>query len=170
MEKIQEEKQPFEITDVSSLNFVFREILAPLKEKVAQTKLMESEELERIKKWAEGETKAPLQDIAYWEQRIEDYHLNLLRTDPKQKTISTPYGKSRTTTSAAQPQKTDDEKLLHYAKSNELTDLIDVKETVKWGELKKTLKVVDGNVIDENGEIVEGVSVKPETVSHKVEL
>ena len=29
-----------------------------------------------------------------------------------------------------------------------------------WGELKKTLKIMDNNVIDQHGEIVQGVKVE----------
>lgn len=165
-----EEKEPFQIIDDGSLSWVFREILIPLKAKVERTKALAKIDYERVEKWEQNELRAPLQDIAYWEQRIADYHLDLLSKDPKQKTISTPYGKSKTTTSAEQPDKGDEEKLLKYAKDNKLTELIKVEETIRWGDLKKTLKVVDGKVIDENGEIVEGAKVKPQTVTCKVEL
>ena len=164
------EKERFEITDLSSLSWVMREILHPLKKEVEQVKHLEKLEIERIKEWAEKETRAPLQEMQYWEQRIADYHLSILEQDPKQRTLSTPYGKSRTRRSAAQPDKADDEKLLTYAKSNQLNDLIKVEESVKWGDLKKKLKVVGNNVVDENGEVVPGVVVKPETVTTKLEL
>lgn len=174
MQKIEdfevEEKQAFEINDMGSLTWVMREVLAPLKAKVEQAKELEKAEIERIKLWAENETRSPLQEIEYWEQRIADFHLELLRNDPKQKTLSTPYGKSTSRTSKAQPEMTDEQLLLNYAKNSGFDDLINVKETVKWGDLKKTLKVVGNNVVDANGEIMEGVKVKPETVTTKVEL
>lgn len=45
-------------------------------------------------------------------------------------------------------------------------DFTERKPTLKWGELKKRLQIVDGKVIDaETGEIVQGVSV--ETVAPK---
>ena len=165
-----EEKTPFEITDISSLTWVMREILSPLKSKIAQVKSLQAAENIRIEKWAEEETRSALNDVAYWEQRISDYHLELLRTDPKQKTLSTPYGKSKTVTSKAQPDKADEDKLLAYAKENELTDFIKVEESIRWGDLKKTLKVSGENVVDANGEIVEGAKVKPQTVTCKVEI
>lgn len=164
------EKERFEITDISSLTWVMREVLKPLKEQVQQTKELEAAEIDRIKSWAENETRGPLQEIEYWEQRIKDYHLELLEKDPKQRTLSTPYGKSSSRRSKAQPDKADEEKLLKYVKQNELNDLLKVEESVRWGELKKKLKVVGDNVVDENGEIVEGAIVKPETITTKVEL
>jgi hypothetical protein len=55
--------------------------------------------------------------------------------------------------------KRDDEKLLNWVKSNE-PEFVEVKETPKWGELKKITKVVGNSVVIEStGEIVEGVKV-----------
>nr|MDK7659309.1 hypothetical protein [Bacillus subtilis] len=49
-----------------------------------------------------------------------------------------------------------------------------IKESVAWGDLKKTLTVteLEGKtiVIDSNGQAVPGVEVQPETVSFKVEV
>ena len=49
-----------------------------------------------------------------------------------------------------------------------------IKESVSWGDLKKTLAVteLEGKpiVIDSNGQTVPGVEVQPETVSFKVEV
>ena len=52
----------------------------------------------------------------------------------------------------------DNNKLLDWIKANEL-DYVEVKESPKWGELKKITRVVNGQVITEDGEIVEGVEV-----------
>lgn len=54
--------------------------------------------------------------------------------------------------------KRDNKKLLGWIKANKL-DYVEVKETPKWGELKKITKVVNGQVVTEDGEIVEGVEV-----------
>lgn len=54
--------------------------------------------------------------------------------------------------------KRDNDKLLNWTKKN-APEYIEVKEIPKWGELKKITKVVNGQVITEDGEIVEGVEV-----------
>lgn len=166
------EKQPFEITDMSSLTWVMREILSPLKAKVEQTKMLEKAEIDRIKAWAENENRSPLNDIEYWEQRIADYHLKLLRTDPKQKTLSTPYGKSSSRRSPTSIVKGDEDYLMDYVKENGYSNFIKVerKESVDWKGLKEKLSVAGNHVVDGNGQIVEGAVVKPETVTTKVEL
>ena len=50
----------------------------------------------------------------------------------------------------------DSEKLLAWVQKN-AQDYIEVKESVKWGEFKKSLTLDNGNWITENGEIVDGV-------------
>lgn len=63
----------------------------------------------------------------------------------------------------------DDDKLIAYFRQNDLGEYIKVKEEPKWGEFKKLLSIVDGNVIyTETGEIVDAVSV--ENVPEKFEI
>lgn len=49
-----------------------------------------------------------------------------------------------------------------------------IKNSVKWADLKKSLKIVEISgekvVVDENGQIVPGVIVKPESTSYFVEV
>lgn len=171
-----EEKERFEITDESTLHWTFRK-MRELRGKIVEKEELAKADYARIDEerklvdvWLDNETRSFSQSIEHFDHLIREYHLALLNEDGTQKTLSTPFGKSKTTTTAEQPDKGDEEKLLKYAKDNKLTDLIKVEETIRWGDLKKTLKVVDGKVIDENGEIVEGAKVKPQTVTCKVEL
>ena len=66
--------------------------------------------------------------------------------------------------------KRDNNKLLKWIKANEL-DYVEVKESPKWEELKKVTKVVSGQVVTEDGEIVEGVEVveRPPVMEFKEE-
>lgn len=171
-----EEKERFEITDEATLHWTFRK-MRELKGKIAEKEELAKVEYSRIDEerklvdvWLEKETNSFSQSIEHFEHLIREYHLALLKKDESQKTLSTPFGKSKTVTSAEQPDKGDEEKLLKYAKENKLTELIKVEESIRWGDLKKTLKVVGGNVVDENGEIVEGAKIKPKTVTCKVEI
>ena len=54
--------------------------------------------------------------------------------------------------------KRDNDKLLDWIKFNGL-DYVEIKESPKWGELKKITKVINGQVVTEDGEIIEGVEV-----------
>lgn len=64
--------------------------------------------------------------------------------------------------------KQDDAKLLEYLKASGNEDMIKVTEKPAWGEFKKRLAIMGGQVVDqETGEIVEGVAIieNPDTFS-----
>ena len=168
-----EKKERFEITNESDLSFVFREILIPLKAEVERTKALAKIDYERVQKWEEDKLRGPLQKIEYWEHRISSYHLESLQKDATKKTISTPFGKVKSTTNQAQPDKGDEDKLLAFVKANNLP-FVKTTEEIKWGDLKKTLQVVEKDgvqiVINENGQAVPGATVKPQTTTFKVEI
>lgn len=174
--EVVEGKEPFRITDDGSLHWTFRK-MRELKGEISKKEELANadyahieEEKKLVDEWFKSETKSLNQSLEYFEQLVKDYHLQLLKDDPEQKTLSSPFGKSSSRRSTAQADKGDEDKLLAYAKENKLTDLINVKESVKWGDLKKTLKVSGNNVVDENGVIVEGAVVKPEMVACKVDV
>lgn len=62
--------------------------------------------------------------------------------------------------------KRDDQRLVGWLKENGRGDLVKVEEKPAWGELKKTVAVVDGAVIDtETGAVIDAVTAeqKPDT-------
>ena len=66
-----------------------------------------------------------------------------------------------------QPRKKfDDDALLAYLKASDNEDMIQTTEKPKWGEFKKRLEIVGGQIVDKTtGELVEGVQIieKPDT-------
>ena len=67
--------------------------------------------------------------------------------------------------------KRDNDKLTQWLENNGMKEYIEVKKQAKWGELKKKTKVV-GNVVvlEETGEIVEGVEIVERPAEFKVEV
>lgn len=65
--------------------------------------------------------------------------------------------------------KRDEAKLLNWIKSNKMNEYVEVKETPKWGELKKITKLINGQVATEDGEIIEGVELieRPPVIEFK---
>lgn len=62
--------------------------------------------------------------------------------------------------------KQDDDALLAYLKASGNEDMIQNTEKPKWGEFKKRLEIVGGQIVDKTtGELVEGVQIieKPDT-------
>ncbi|PEW66990.1 hypothetical protein CN448_18850 [Bacillus cereus] len=171
VDQLQDAEQQFEITDINGLNWAFRKISA-LKAKEKEITTLANVERDRITQWEQSELKPIHNSISFFEGHIQRYHAEQLAADPKQKTISTPYGKSKTRKSKETPDKSDEALLLDYVIQNDLAQFI--KNSVKWADLKKSLKIVEISgekvIVDEDGQIVPGVTVKPESISYSVEV
>ncbi|MCY7999352.1 host-nuclease inhibitor Gam family protein [Bacillus haynesii] len=169
---LQQESRPqFEITDMNSLNWAFRKIAA-LKTQEKEIKALAATERQRIDEWETQELKPVADNLDFFENLVSVYHSKQLEQDPKAKTLSTPYGKSKSRAIKEQPKPADKDQLLKHVKEAELTEFI--KEDVKWGDFKKSLSIkeVDGKkvVVDENGQAVPGVEIEPASTSFKVEV
>lgn len=172
IEEIQSQEQKFEISDLNSLNWSFRKIAA-LKQQEKEIKQLADVERERINTWEQDSLNPIHNSISFFEGLVQAYHAKQLAEDPKKnKTISTPYGKSKTRRSSESVEKQNEELLLEYVFENDLGEFI--KSSVKWADLKKSLRIVEISgekvIVDENGQIVPGVSVKPESISYSVEV
>lgn len=171
VEEIQSQETPFEITDLNSLNWAFRKLSA-YKSKEKEIKQLAELERQRIADWERGELSTIFSSLEFFENMIAIYHAKQLEADPKAKTISTPYGKSKTRKSKEAPEKENEDAILQHVIENGMDDYI--KNSVKWADLKKSLKIVEISgekvVVDENGQLVPGVSVKPESISYSVEV
>ncbi|HWL13692.1 MAG TPA: host-nuclease inhibitor Gam family protein [Ureibacillus sp.] len=169
-----ETEQKFEITDLDSLNWALRKVHA-YDAQLREIKSVANSERQRIDSWEQRESKGINESIVFFKHHIAEYHAKVLANDDSKKTLSTPYGKSKSTTSKAQPDKSDEEQLIKFVEENKLPFVEKVvTKKLKWGELKKKLEVVEKNgeqiVIDENGQEVPGVTVKPQTTTFKVEI
>ncbi|MBZ4221909.1 host-nuclease inhibitor Gam family protein [Bacillus wiedmannii] len=171
VDELQDAEQQFEITDINGLNWAFRKLSA-LKSKEKEINQLANVERDRIAEWEKGELISVHNSITFFESHIQRYHAEQLAADPKQKTISTPYGKSKTRKSSEAPEQKDKAQVLQYAIENHLDDCL--KTEVKWGDLKKKFKIAEISgekvVVDEDGQIVPGVTVKPESISYSVEV
>lgn len=165
------EQSKFEITDINSLNWVFRKVSA-LKAKEKEIKQLADVERERIAAWEKTELSTITNSLEFFQNMVAQYHAKQLEKDPKAKTISTPYGKSKTRKTKEAPEKQDEEQILQYVIENEMVDYI--KNSVKWAELKKSLRIAEISgekvVVDANGQLVPGVTVKPESISFSLEV
>lgn len=168
-----DENPTFRVYDLDSANWVFRKLQA-LIAKQNDINALAEKEVARIRDWQEKETAGIAGHISFFEHLLTRYHESQLAADPKAKTISTPYGKLKSTTRKAAPKKTDDAALLQHLKDSGETDYIVVKESPAWGDYKKTLQVAEVNGIatvrDANGQEVPGVEVEPAGTSFKVEV
>jgi hypothetical protein len=171
VEEIQSQETKFEITDLGSLTWAFRKVAA-FKSKEKEIKQLANIERERIAAWEASELSTISHSLEFFESMIAAYHAKQLEADPKAKTISTPYGKSKSRTSKEAPEKANEDAILQHVIENGMEDYI--KNSLKWADFKKAVKIVEISgekvVVDENGQIVPGMTVKPESISYSVEV
>ncbi len=165
------EEAKFEITDKNSLNWAFRKVSA-LKAQEKEIKQLADAERERISEWERSELSTISNSLGFFETMVAAYHAKQLEEDPKAKTISTPYGKSKSRKSKEAPEKENEEAILQHVIENGMDDYI--KTSLKWSDLKKAVKIVEiageKAVVDENGQLVPGMTVKPESISFSLEV
>jgi Bacteriophage Mu Gam like protein len=166
----QEEQRRFEITGLDSLNWAFRKIAA-LNTKAEDITALAKAEHERINEWEKREKDSIAKSLERLESLVTEYHMKVLEQDPKAKTLSTPYGKSKAASRKAQPEKLDEKQILSHVVENELPY---TEPKLKWSDLKKNLRIVEKNgfevVVDENGQVVPGAAVKPAGITYSVEV
>ncbi len=161
-----EEKERFEVYDLAS--WVFRKLHAmALKSKEIDS--VAEAEMERIREWQATEKKRNEANKEYLESLVVRYFTEERAKDEKFK-LSTPWGKVSARKSPPS-YVYDDEKLLNFLKSSDRGEFIRVSESVDKALLKKSVTVQGDVVVDENGEIIDGITIveKGLSVSVKVE-
>ncbi|WP_027309316.1 host-nuclease inhibitor Gam family protein [Caloramator sp. ALD01] len=164
-----EGKEQFKVTNIDQANWCLRKISA-LKKKQIENEQLAKAEIERIEKWLKKENEQLENSIKFFEVLLEEYAKEQREKDAKFK-LSTPYGKL--SFRKQQPKwNYDEETVLKFLKASGKTEFIRVKEEINKAELKKKFKVVGELVVDENGEIIEGITIEeqPEKVVIDVEV
>lgn len=106
------------------------------------------------------------QETEYLLTLLSEYMENLPCKETKtQKTFEFPSGKIIKKFPKFDFEYDENELLQEYAN----TDFVENKPKLKWGELKKTLSIIDGKVVEkETGEIIDYVTIKE--IPEKIEI
>ena len=168
----EQEREVFRIDGIETLTWAFKK-LASITSELEDKANVAKYEKDQIDNWLKKVSEPLEHSKNFFEAKIKEYHQQVLLENPKQKSISTPFGKIKSIRSAAQPAQQDKEELMMYVGLND-PDLLKIERSVKWSELKKKLSIIETDegliVIDDNGQIVPGVKVEEEKVSFKVEV
>lgn len=157
------ERQVFVIDDMAKAEWAMKKIAKA--RKIIQQRGVECEQMiADARSWLENETAAINDDISYFESALRMFAEQQI-AGSKKKSFNLPSGKIgfRSGTKkyylAGNEVKNDNPELLDFVKLS-MPELVEVKESVKWSELKKNLKVLDnGKVVTEDGEIVPDMKV-----------
>lgn len=147
------EKANEDLTEISRFKESLEEKLGEIREKL--NKLHEEEN--RVKEWRDSY-------LAEYFETIPEEYKKKTKTMEKYRLPSGEIIKKYPS-----PEfRRDNDKLLDWIKASGL-DYVEVKETPKWGELKKVAKVAGNQVVTKDGEIVEGVEVieRPPVIEFK---
>jgi len=157
----------FRITNFEQANWALRKIRA-FKKQMEENEQLAKAEIQRIQEWLQKENEKAQKSIQFFEYLIGEYLTEERKKDPKFR-LSTPYGKA--TFRKQQPKWIyDDEKLLAFLKQSGRHQFIRVKEEVNKADLKKAVKVAGNVVVDENGEVIEGIKVEEQPEKLVVEV
>jgi len=166
MEESQQEKERFKIETLEAANWALRK-LAAINAEEKKINNLKDKEISRIENWAKDELDKLSNSRQFFEGLLTEYFIKQRELDPKFK-ISTPYGK--VTARKQQPKwNYDEDKVVNWLLQND-KELVRVKYEPDKNGIKKKYKIVGTNVVTDDGEIVEGITVeeRPETISIKV--
>lgn len=161
LENKEELKQRFQVKDLASLNWTLRKLTA-IEAKKREIRAMIDGEKERLEMFYERETSGLTDSENFFKQLISEYAARKRDEDPKFKSEKTPFGSIGFR--KQQPKWLYDEELLiAFLEQNQYNELIRTKKEPVKTEIKKVFKVNDdGRVFDENGQVVEGITVEPQ--------
>lgn len=154
----EEQRARFRIQNEDMANWAVQKIA---KERAAyrEAQAVAEEQTQRIDTWLAGK-KAELERAeGFFGGLLAAYYLPVYEeSDEHRKTFKLPAGAVQIR--KQQPEYVrDDARLLKWLKRNKLRGYIEKVEKPKWGELKKRLRQAGERVVDENGEVVDGVLV-----------
>lgn len=161
----------YRIYSLTELSNVMREISALDKQQKEIDGVKEAE-LIRVNRWHQKMSNKIAIDRAWRTDQVIDYHANVLKEDGDRKTLSTPYGKIKAKAYQASVSKPHAELLLRILKETQQTDYIKKKEVIEgdWASYKQSLKIIEGKIIDSNGEVIENLVVSPAKMTYTIEV
>lgn len=156
--KVLEENQTWKIDSLEGADWAFRKI-STLKQANKEINQLANKERERIADWENKETQSNQDSIDFFEHKLADYLYQLRKIDKKAK-VKTPHGTVSTRKQSDVWEYKND--AVEKVKEMGLTEFIEVKESIKKADLKKSVTVLeDGSVVSPDGEIIESIKVIP---------
>ena len=121
---------------------------------------------EQMKKAEEGLEKK----TAYLKGQLEQYFEMVKKKRTKtQEVYKLPSGTLRR--KYPKPEfKRDEDKLLQWLKDRQMSEYIKIKESPDWANLKKMVQIAGDKVVDEDGEIIDGVTIVDRPPVFEVEV
>lgn len=167
---LEEPKGPFRIADDGVADWAVRKI-AEERAELARIQALADDQIARIMEKVEAAEKRCENGTSFLTAKLMEY----FDTVPHKTTKTTHSYRLLSGTLKKKlggvQLKPDNEKLLAFLKASGNADMIRTKEEPAWGDYKKRLEIMGGQVIDtETGEIVEGVNIEEKLDTFVVEV
>ena len=163
----QQECEGWKLADDAAADWAIRKIAAERAE-LTRIKELADAEIARIKEKVAAAERRYENNTSYLTHKLAEYFEKVPHKKTKTKHSYRLLSGTLTKKIGGVAMKQDDAKLVEYLKASGNEDMIKIEEKPKWGEFKKRLEIMGGQVVDtETGEIVEGVTIeqKPDTFS-----
>ena len=127
------------------------------------------EEIDEIEHWLEKENEKIQNNIDFMKSKLKNYAYDLKDDNPDLKTHNLPFGALKFR--KRRPKwNYDDDKLLEFAENN-FKEAVKVKKKVNKRKLKKKADVVGNKaVIEDTGEVIDGIKVVQRPEKFKVDV
>lgn len=135
----------------------------------AQKEMVVREKIRQMEEWLSKEKTKTDKTVVFFSFKLEQFFDKTAKRKTKtQEIIDLPSGTLKRKFPSPKFLR-DDDKLLVWLKERSLKEFVKVEESLDWGNFKKKLIVSGGNVVDENGEIVDGIIVLDQPPVFEVE-
>lgn len=170
MDFAEPQHESWRITNDSTADWALRKIAAERAE-MERIEALAKAEIDRINEKLEAARKRYENGSSFLQAKLAEYFETV---EPKKTKTQATYqllsGKLKRTFDKQQ-MKPDNEKLLNYLVRSGNVHMIKVEETPRWNEIKKSLKIIGGRVVDTNtGEVVDGVEIVTKPGEFKIEF
>ncbi|WP_427340953.1 host-nuclease inhibitor Gam family protein [Caloranaerobacter sp. DY30410] len=157
----EEEKETWKVTDDLAADWCLDKI-KEAKAEFERFRMVAQAKIEQIQARLQAEEEKMNREVAFFESKLREYFESLekVKETKTQKSYKLPSGILKLKKSKPKFIR-DDEKLVKWLEANKLDNLIKIKKSPDWANLKKNVEVVGDKVVNkETGEIVEGVRVE----------
>lgn len=153
-----EENETWKITDAITADWALDKI-REAKAEYNQKEMVVREKIRQLEEWLGKEREKMDRTVNFFTAKLQEYfEIAPKRKTKTQEVLELPSGTLRKKYPAPE-FKRDDEQLLAWLKERNMSEYIKVKEFPDWANLKKLIKIAGEHIVDDNGEIVEGVTV-----------
>lgn len=158
---------PFKVTDDATATWAMRKLSA-VQQKVDEAKAIYASEVARLDQWLADVTSDYQRSVDYFTALLTEYAIHE-RDAHDRKTVKLPHGEVKSRASAAKVVVDDLDLFVKWAEANGVAQVVRVKKEAAASEFASVFDIAGDKVlVSETGEVVEGVSVKPASVSFSV--